>query len=57
MTSKINSPQLLSDDALAEISGGPTYKTPGVYIEGVTTLPSAAAANPMDLKRGIDPRD
>ncbi|MEL6997648.1 MAG: hypothetical protein AAFP68_05250 [Pseudomonadota bacterium] len=57
MTSKISSPQLLSDDVLAEISGGPTYKTPGVYIEGVTTLPSAAAANPMDLKRGIDPRD
>ncbi|MEL7467821.1 MAG: hypothetical protein AAFN27_05145 [Pseudomonadota bacterium] len=57
MTSKINSPQLLSDDALAEISGGPTYQTPGVYIEGVTTLPATTVPDPMELKRGIDPRD
>jgi len=57
MTKTIETPQELNDETLAEISGGPsTYKTPGVFIQEITTLPTAGA-NPMDLKRGIDTRD
>ncbi len=57
MTKHIERPQELTDASLDDISGGPAYKTPGVYVQEVSSLPAAGGANPMDLKRGIDTRD
>ncbi len=57
MTEHIEPPQELTDASLDDISGGPAYKTPGVYVQEVSSRPAARGANPMDLKRGIDTRD
>ena len=52
MTKKTDAPRIIEDKALDEVSGGPAYKTPGVYIEEVSL--ADAGVNPMDLKRGGD---
>ncbi|MEM9062523.1 MAG: hypothetical protein AAGD13_18835 [Pseudomonadota bacterium] len=41
MTTNTTAPKLISDDTLEDISGGPEYLAPGVYIEEVSLAQAA----------------